>query len=211
MKKYIRAKSENANKKLMFFLASVTKEYNSFFNFKINDPLIYIVTSRKDFDLIVGRKTENWLVAITRGNNIYILDKEKFSKESNHKSEDFWQTLRHEYSHVYYTQITHSHFPRWLNEGLAGYLSNKKLIIDDKIQSKIFNIFFDFNKCNADTYRIGQFWVKQMIKKFGKRKLLELIKSLDFDEEMSIRRFAIKFYKVYGFQFNKKNVAKFLK
>ena len=211
MNRLVKIKSESQSKELSIFLLSIIREYSSFFHYRVSDPLIFIIDNKKDLDLIIGRKTEKWFVAFTKNNCIYILDKKNFFSESIHKKNSFWQTLRHEYSHIYYTQITNSHNPRWLNEGLAGYLSKKDLIIDTKIKNKLYNIFYYFDKCDSDTYRIGQYWVGQMIKKYGRQKLIRLVKSLDIKEELNDRNFAKQFYKIYGFYFNKNNFVKFLK
>lgn len=198
-----------ADKKLGIFVKDTKKEFDVFFGFKIKDPDLYFVASREDFDLIVGRKTENWLVAIARANSIYILDKKIFAKESNHRIGDFWQTLKHEYSHIYYTQITKSHYPFWLNEGLASYLSGKKLLIKNNDQEKLLNVFNYFNKSDSDVYVVGQYWIEFLIKKYGKKKMIMFIKSLDVKSELSSQYFAKQFYKIYGFRFNKKSFAKF--
>ncbi len=210
MNQYINLKSAKVDKKLFNFLNATKREFNTFFNFKIIDSLLYFLDSRQDLDLIMGRKTESWLVAVTRNNCIYILDKKKFSSELTHKTEDFWQTLRHEYSHIYYTQITKSHYPAWLNEGLASHLSGKKLLTKNNEQEKLLNVFNYFNKSDSDVYVVGQYWVEFLIKKHGKKKMIMLIKSLDVKSELSSQYFAKQFYKIYGFRFNKKSFAKFL-
>jgi hypothetical protein len=198
------------DKKLQLFMKGVKKEFDVFFNFKIKDPSLYFVASRKDFDVIVGRKTENWLVAIARANSIYILDRKIFAKESNHKKEEFWLTLKHEYSHIYYSQITKSHFPIWLNEGLASHLSGKKIIVKEKDQVQLLNVFDYYKKGGKDVYTVSQYWVEFLLKEYGYEKLIKLIKSLDIKAELSSNYFNQQFYKIYGFRFNKKTFAKFL-
>lgn len=198
------------DKKLHLFINNIKKEFDVFFNFKIKDPSLYFVASRKEFDIIVGRKTENWLVAIARANSIYILDRKIFVKESNHRKEDFWLTLKHEYSHIYYSQITKSHYPIWLNEGLASYLSGKKIIVKEKDHAQLLNVFAYYKKGGKDVYTVSQYWVEFLLKEYGQKKLIKLIKSLDIKAELSSSYFNQQFYKTYGFKFNKKTFAKFL-
>lgn len=202
--------SKIIDQQLKLFIKDVKKEFDVFFDFKIKDPTLYFVASRKDFDLIVGRKTENWLVAIARANSIYILDRKIFAKESNHKKEEFWLTLKHEYSHIYYSQITKSHYPGWLNEGLASHLSGKKIIVKEKDQAQLLNVFDYYKKGGHNAYGISQYWVEFLLKEYGQKKLIKLIKSLDIKEELSSNYFNQKFYKIYGFRFDKKTFAKFL-
>ncbi len=199
-----------ADKKLELFIKDIKKEFDVFFDFKIKDPSLYFVASRKDFDLIVGRKTEDWLVAIARANSIYILDRKIFAKESNHKKEEFWLTLKHEYSHIYYSQIIKSHYPVWLNEGLASHLSGKKIIIKEKDQKQPLNVFDYYKKSGKDVYMVSQYWVEFLLKEYGQEKFIKLIKSLDIKAELSSAYFNQQFYKVYGFRFNKKTFTKFL-
>lgn len=198
------------DKKLELFIKDIKKEFDVFFNFKIKDPSLYFVASRKDFDVIVGRKTENWLVAIARANSIYILDRKIFAKESNHKKEEFWLTLKHEYSHIYYSQITKSHYPIWLNEGLASHLSGKKIIVKEKDQVQLLNVFDYYKKGGKDVYTVSQYWVEFLLKEYGQKKLIKLIKSLDIKAELSSGYFNQQFYKIYGFRFDKKTFSKFL-
>lgn len=204
MNKHIDLKSVKSDKKLLKFLTATKREFNVFFNFHATDPLLFLVAGRQELDLIMGRKTENWFVGVTKNNCIYILDKKNFAKESNHQTKDFWQTLKHEYSHIYYAQIAKSHFPYWLNEGLACYLSGKKLILKKDFQDKLLNVFSYFDHSDSDIYMVGHFLVENLIKKFGKNKFIKLIKCLNCKSEMNCRQFNKRFYKIYGFQFNKK-------
>lgn len=198
------------DKKLQLFIKNIKKEFDVFFGFKIKDPSLYFVASRKEFDVIVGRKTENWLVAIARANSIYILDRKIFAKESNHKKKEFWLTLKHEYSHIYYSQIIKSHYPVWLNEGLASHLSGKKIIIKEKDQVQLLSVFDYYKKGGKDVYTVSQYWVEFLLKEYGQKKLIKLIKSLDIKAELSSSYFNKQFYKIYGFRFDKKTFAKFL-
>ncbi|MFA6252866.1 MAG: hypothetical protein WCV69_01185 [Patescibacteria group bacterium] len=210
MNQYINLKSAKVDKKLVSFLSATKREFDTFFDFKIVDPLLCFVGSRQDLDLIVGRKTAKWFVGVSKNNSIYILNRKIFAKESNHNAKDFWQTLKHEYSHIYYTQISKSHHPFWLNEGLASYLSGKELLIKNSDQEKLLNVFDYFNKSDSDVYMVGQYWVEFLIKKYGKKKIVSLIKSLNIKSEISEKKFSFQFYKIYNFKFNKKSFAKFI-
>lgn len=132
-------KSGKANKKLTRFLKTIRKELDDFFEFKACAPLLFFLDRREDLDLIWGKKTEAWFVGAFKNNSIYILNPEIYERESSHKKEEFWKTLKHEYCHAYYTQITRSHYPIWLNEGLASFLSGKKLILKDDYKNKLLN------------------------------------------------------------------------
>lgn len=209
MNTYLKIKSANLDKKLAEFINKTQEELNNFFEFKADEPLLFLVDSRKDLDLIWGKPTEKWFVGAVKNGNIYIFNPKVYAKESIHKKEEFWQILKHEYCHIYYTQITKSHYPVWLNEGLASYVSGKKLILKDDHRDKLLDLFSYFNKADSGVYMVGQFWVECLIEKFGKKKLIRLVKS--FNDGMDERQFAVNFYKVYGFKFNKNSLLKFLK
>lgn len=208
IKKFLSLKSVLADEKLNKFLEEVKVEFDNFFDFKSAEPLLFFLNSREDLNLIWGRETERWFVGAFKNNSIYILNPEVYEKESSHKKEEFWQTLKHEYCHFYYTQITKSHFPIWLNEGLASFLSGKKLFLKDGYKDKLLNVFDYFDRVEKDTYTVGQFWVEFLIKKFGKDKFLELIKG--YPSDFNFEQFAEKFYNVYKFQFDKNSLEKYL-
>ncbi len=144
-----------------------------------------------------------------KNNSIYILSPQKYAKESSHKKEEFWMSLKHEYVHYYYTQMSKSHYPVWLNEGLASYLSGKKLGSETISSDKLLNILKYFNKSDKSVYLVGQFWVEFLIKNYGKNKLLELINS--FNSPLDYQQFTKKFYSIYNFKFTKNSLKRFLK
>lgn len=94
----------------------------------------------------------------------------------------------------------------WLNEGLASYLSGQKKICDNPL-----DVFSYFDKSDAGVYKVGYFWVELLIRKFGKTKFLKLIKALNLKFNLTEKIFAAKFYNIYGFNFNKKNLIKLIK
>jgi len=189
-------------------LKQINTELSYFFKFEACEPLLFLLDNRKDLDLIWGRGTEKWFVGAFKNNCIYILNPNVYERESSHKQSDFWVNLKHEYCHAYYTQITKTHYPVWLNEGLASYLSGKKLVITDSDKEKLLNLFNYFDKVDKDVYTVGQFWVEYLINKYGQNKFLKLIKS--FDANLNSRLFSQKFYQIYGFKFTKKEFAKFI-
>ncbi len=129
-------------------------------------------------DLVQGRKTERWLVAVAKQGKIFIFDPKVFAKVSNHKAEEFWMILRHELCHLYYEGLTGGRYPVWLNEGLACHFSGKKLILKNGDQKKLPRVFDYFDRADKDVYLIGQFWVEYFLKKFGRNKLMKLIKGI---------------------------------
>ncbi|MFA4831606.1 MAG: hypothetical protein WC862_05750 [Patescibacteria group bacterium] len=208
IKQYLTVKSTKANKKLTSFLEATKKELNTFFNFEINEPLLFFIDQRKELDLIWGKKTEKWFVGAAKNNNIYIFNPNVYARESTYKKEKFWETLKHEYCHIYYSQITKSYYPFWLNEGLASYVSGKKLAVKRDDKDKLLGVFKYYDKMDKGCYLVGQFWVEYLIKKFGKKRLVKLIKSMPGG--MNKNKFAEVFNEIYGIKFNKKTFIELL-
>ena len=208
MERCFNLKSAKPDKKLKRFLAEIKKELDNFFAFQIKEPTLFFANNRADFDLLFGRKTEQWLVGVAKNNNIFMFDQKNYAKESSHQTKDFWQTLKHEYCHIYYSQITTGGNPLWLNEGVACYLSGKKLIIGENTKKKLLNIFDYFSQFPGDAYVPSQFWVELLIKKYGAKRLVTLIKALNIKEQLTPSKFAKTFFEVYGLKFNKTEFTK---
>jgi len=207
MQQYFEADLTKTNKKIEGFLISVRKELNSFFGIKMWQPFVILVNSRKDIDRMHGRKTEDWLVGWTSGCNIFILKPKVFTKESSHKDREyFWKVLKHEYCHLYFKQMTSIDYPAWLNEGLACYLAKQKKTPPSNKEA--LEIFKYYKKLDKNIYRIGYFWVNFLIKKFGKNKLMELIKSLK--PQITEKQFAQNFYRIYQIYYSVKDFEKLL-
>jgi len=194
---------------LATFLEKTREELDTFFEFKAPEPLLFLLDSRADLNLIWGRETESWFVGAFKNNSIYILNPDAYARESSHKPEEFWTTLKHEYCHYYYTQLTKSHYPVWLNEGLASFISGKKILLNDSQNNKLLDIIHYFEEADKDVYAVGQFWVEYLLKRYGRKKFLSLIRA--FRAGFSYRQFVEKFHCVYGVQFTKKSFLKFLK
>lgn len=196
------------NGKVERFLQKAGREFDAFFKFKINEPLIFLLNTRKEMDAVWNRRTENWVVGGLIRRNIYIFSPDVYAKVSSHKKEDFWTTLKHEYCHSYYQQICNTSTPVWLNEGLACFLSGKKVTYTKFKKEYFLGVFKYFSRFDADGYALSQFWVEKLLKKFGKTKMVALIKSLS--QEMTERDFALIFKKIYKIEYSKKSFEKML-
>ncbi len=206
---YFTIKPGVKNRKLENYINKIQLELGKFFDYKIKKPPIFFIDSRKDMDIFFGEKTKDWLVGTVRNGAIYIFNPEVFERESSHQKIEFWKTLKHEYCHIYYNQITRSIYPVWLNEGLAGYISGKKLNYEGKPKNYFLDVISYFYNHESKVYLIGQFWVEHLINKFGSKKLIELIKTLE--QPIDEKQFALKFYKVYKIRFNKSSLTKLIK
>jgi len=209
MIKILTVKTATINKKLTTFLKSVNNELSNFYTFKVNDPIVYFVNDRETLNAIFNRKTEDWFVGATKNNSIFLLNPKMYSHDSSHEASEFWQILKHEYSHVYFSQITKGNKPVWLNEGLASYLSGKQVVLDKKRNINLLNIFDYYSTSKSDVYYIGHVWTTYLIRKFGKNKLIHLIKALaSCTDDIAFKEI---FYSIYGFQFNRTEFKNMIK
>ncbi len=195
------------NKKMKEFLKSTQKELDNFYNTSIKNPSIFFIDSRKEIDNIWGKKTEEWFSAWAKDGNIFILNPQVYTKESSHKDiKHFWQSLKHEYCHLYYKKITGAGKPKWLNEGLANYLAGQ--VKKKPTREEALRVFDYYQKIDWRIYNIGYFWTKLLIDKFGKKKLLTLIEDIDF--QTTEKEFAKKFHQVYRLYYSKTDFEKIL-
>lgn len=196
------------DKRLNNFLKKSQKELSVFFGIKIYFPSVFFITSRKQYDDIWKTKSKDWMVGGANGRNIFILDPEIYTKESSHKDpNDFWLVLKHEYCHIAFRQYCGHNIPKWLNEGLANYLAGQ--VKKKPTKEEALRVFDYYRKIDWRIYDIGYFWTKLLIEKFGKKKLLTLIRSMNF--QTNEKEFAKIFYKIYKIGFTEKDFDKIYK
>lgn len=183
------------------FTKKALLELKTFFGFELN-PKIVIINDRKEIDKLLGYKTENWVVGWGDKNSIYILDKDNFEKESIHKYSDksYSELITHELAHVFFLHLSNNRAePDWLWEGvslyLAGQVSNKPL--------KFRNFLDYYEKKGEGVYEESGQAVQFLVEKYGKEKMLALIKSLSILH--SKIEFDKKFKQIYKFELNYKN------
>jgi hypothetical protein len=192
---------ENKNKFLESAYKKAMKELNEYFGivWKIDMPNIILLDSRKKIDDLLQEKSPLWLIAWADDKNIFMLKGKKYKTESSHtySKKDFYKTLKHELCHMYFHRISKKVcFDRymWLQEGTA-YLISKQINLSQ--YPKIFSKFLSqYSEWNGKSYYESGFAVQLLVEKFGRKKLISLIKSLS--EVKSEKDFNKEFEKVYG-------------
>lgn len=193
------------------------EDLNKFFGFTWtkNCPNVFIVDDRKTIDGLVCNKAQSWLKAMclkrgwNPGADIYLLDKSKVSAESTHKfsEKSYASTIKHELCHAFFAFLSHgASNPVWLNEGVSSFVAEQ---LDNYTKVEKFESFLGFHdKRGSGAYRESGLVVKILFDKFGKAKLLKLIKSLK--KEIPRKEFNELFFKLYGFELNYKEMNKLL-
>lgn len=185
----------------------ITAELETFFNIKAPKINIVIINSREEFDKIRGVKTQSWQAGMAKEGVIYAIHPEKLEKITTHKKESHPIRIKHEIVHLFYKKCTDGEGrPRWLNEGLAYYLANQKQWeLSEENKLSVTSYFSDTDK---NIYGIGEYMVRTLIDKYGKEKLVKLIKSIK--PPLTENKFNDLFKKVYGFNFTKDNLKKLI-
>lgn len=199
------------------FLENVFKEsmtsLNAFYEIDWTHhlPKIITVDDRKTTDLLKGQETEAWVVGWTEDRAVYILDRNNFEKESNHKynPDEYSALVKHELSHLFFSILSsYQSFPIWFNEGCAIYTSGQNKFRKKPTEFSKFLEFYDHG--GRGVYGESGFFVQALVEKFGKQKLLDFIKELKGLKTKE--KFEQHFAKEYGFQLTYKeiNARKFI-
>lgn len=161
-------------------------------------PKIIVVDDRKSIDHIKGRETEDWIVGWTDGGTVYVLNRDNFEKESNHKynPDEYSSLIKHELSHLFFGILSgFQSKPIWLNEGFAIHTSGQNKFKKKPIEFSKFLEFYDHG--GSGVYAESGFFVQALVEKFGKQKLLDLAKELG--NLKTKEKFEQYFAKEFGF------------
>jgi hypothetical protein len=137
--------------------------------------------------------------------DLYILDKDNYTKESKYKysNERYFSLMKHELAHSCFQVISGStkSEPDWLWEGTATYLAGQ--INDKKTELSSFLKYYKKDMGSSVVYTEGGIAVKYLVEKHGKTKLLKLIRSLKgINSEKEFRKV---FERIYGFELEYRN------
>jgi len=96
-----------------------------FFGKKEINIEIKFIYQRSEMDDLYGYKTPEWYVGSANNNKIAIFSPLVFDKVSNHPKTDFDYILTHEIAHLFSNEILRFSYPKWLCEGIAGYVAEQ--------------------------------------------------------------------------------------
>lgn len=206
---------EIKNKLVEEAYSEAMKEFNKFFGigWEYNLPHICVLDNRKQINaLCYGAKGKRWMVGFSDGSKIaYVLDIKKISKESSHKkftSYEYKALIKHEICHLFYTILaSNSNKPIWLCEGVSIYLAGQNKL-KDKIK-KFSDFYESYEEDLGKVYKESGFAVELLVEKFGRDKLIKLIK--ESSKIKSKKDFAILFKTIYGFKLKSENFNNLLK
>ncbi len=181
-------------------------ELNTFFdkNWKQNRPRMILVPDRKTINALRGEQTSSRIVGWAEAGGICILDFQNFEKESDHEYSDerYFALIKHELAHCFSRLVSNSsQKPIWLMEGISIYLSGQNKFKEKP--NKLENFIDAYDEKVQGTYTESGFAIMFLVEKYGKEKLLILLKgSKNADSK---EKFADLFESIYGFDLEYSN------
>ena len=183
------------------------KELGNFWetNWVQNTPDVFIIDSRKEIDVIKGTETSNQSVGWSKNRNIYLLDYKKIESESSYKltPEQYVALVKHELNHSFFNIASgNAMAPLWLNEGLSIYLSGQTKLGQWERPIELRGFIDSEGENKKYAYAEGGFVVELLVNKFGKEKLIQLVKQLKTIKDG--QEFKRAFAEIYGVELDYK-------
>jgi len=135
---------------------------------------IIFVYSRKEMDKLWGAKTQNYVSGFSKKTKIIIFSPDSIEKYTCWKKSDFYSTLVHEINHRFFVDIVGTSKPLWLSEGVASYVQTNK--IKKKLIIPLSLLGTNFNNSGIKAYDYAKQFIRYLIKRYKKEKLIQLIK-----------------------------------
>ncbi len=176
-----------------------------FFGKNLTKIRINFLYKRSQMDEICKYRSPDWQVGFARNKDIYIFSPNVFEKISTHPLSDFPYTLVHEIAHVFSNEILGFSYPKWLYEGLAGYVAGQYKIRSVKKINDFSQMHDKEGWKKFGNYPQAFSFTKYLIDKLGKEKILKFLKKLNknFGHCPTFEDFTGFFEKFFGINFNK--------
>lgn len=190
------------------------KELEKFYETKLeNEPNLIILKNRKELESLRGKNIPEWTVGFSRPklNSIFLMELNYLSKTRKYSMESYIHLIKHELSHLFYYNLTkkdESEAIAWFAEGVAIYTDGRLKYAKER--PKKFSKFIELERSgSSELYKEPGFVIELLIKKFGKEKLLNLIRE---NRDMNSKKdFKKAFKKIYGFELSYTNINKLYK
>lgn len=154
-----------------------------FVSYKVpHDVKVCICKNRNLFNQQVGRKTLDWLVAVTNRRTISILNPDALEAESTHKKSEFARILIHELCHVVISDIN-EHPLQWLDEGIALCVAKQKK--PQRINRRSYHFFLNEGNlrknlplhifADHEGYVVGYWLVRYLLNQVSKEEIMQLL------------------------------------
>ncbi|MCX6712060.1 MAG: hypothetical protein NT041_00005 [Candidatus Vogelbacteria bacterium] len=158
------------------------KKLNEFYglNWTFGRPQVILVPDRQTINDVWDKKSENWQIGWVNGGITFILENEAMKENSCHRKkspEEYYSLIKHELSHIFFRHLSKANNgPKWFWEGVATYTSGQ--LAFQKPVTKFEKFLDSTDKMQLGLYEESGFAIELLVKKYGKEKLLDLIKNL---------------------------------
>lgn len=159
-------------------VSNAYQKNTEFFNQDKVEVKINFVYERSEMDEACGYKTPVWAVAAAKDKQIFIFSPNVIEKVSHHPKSDFEYTLTHEIAHLFTDQILKFNYPKWLKEGLAGYVAQQYKIRKVKKIHDFANLHDKKGWVKFPNYPQAYFFVKYLFEKFGQKKMMSFLEKI---------------------------------
>ncbi len=175
--------SENLS--LADFYSQAMQELDAFYelNWTENKPKIFILSTKEDIQKCreqMGLSNFKGASGWVGNGSVYIVSKEIYNELMTplDLDEQYLMLIKHELSHLFFQHVSNFNSrPDWIWEGCAIYLSGQNKYKKTPEMFTDFLKFFDKN-VEGNVYQESGFVIQLLVEKFGKEKLLDLIKRL---------------------------------
>ena len=173
---------------------------------------IKVANNEKDFKKLTGKWYSPWAKGISRKGEYIVIRGPKLFLQNYKKfkgTAKFEMLLAHEINHIYAKHLNIYEGPYWFTEGLAMYVAGqipgkaykqKAKYTKEKVKKLMFYRLI-MKKVSAEMYNVHYSGINYLITKFGKQKLLKLIKV--YSKNMKKRTFEARFKKLFRISYNK--------
>lgn len=162
---------------------------------------VHLVYNREEMDSLLGRKTQDWVVGIFKPSKkeIYVFAPSVYERESSHKVDDFPYTIAHEMAHIFTADLYGLKDPKWLREGLAGYVAKDFEVFKMK-KSKASDLKSQHTSEQWEeghNYPQAFSFTKYLIERCGKNDFLKFYQVLGSEDPY--KEFCRKFHDFFGY------------
>jgi len=174
-----------------------------FFGEDVGNIKVKILYTRKEMDKALGYNTQSWVIGSAgRQKTIVIFSPAVFSQVSPHPTSDFERVLAHEIAHVFTGELFRLKYPRWLSEGLSGYVAeqNKTRPFNSRVIQDFAEIYDGAGWNKTNPYNQAYSFTAYLIERFGRENMLALLRLLSPKD--SLQNFTSKFTDTYKCDFD---------
>lgn len=201
----------NSDKNLLNAFNKSFQKLESFFEFSWsrNRPNIYVIDNLNIKKQVYGESAPIWIKAWAVSGGVFILTKDKIKKEEGIEFDDerYEALICHEICHLFISAITKNNWPKWLTEGMCNYISGQLKWKKEINKTSVFLESYD--KVQSNLYGEAGWVVKALVDKYGKDKIVQLLKSTKDHQDKN--KFEDNFKEIYGFPLNYSHINKLFK